>query len=71
MQARLGPARLTHCMRWLGAANRAMDIARNYVLERQAFGKALSEHQAVQWMFADSALDVHASRLMTLHAARC
>ncbi len=69
MQARLGPARLTHCMRWLGAANRAVDIARKYVLERQAFGKTLSEHQAVQWMFADSALDLHASRLMTLHAA--
>ena len=69
MQARLGPARLTHCMRWLGAANRAVSIARTYVLERRAFGKTLSEHQAVQWMFADSALDLHASRLMTLHAA--
>ena len=38
-------------------------------LERQAFGKLLSEHQAVQWMFADSAIDIHASRLIVLEAA--
>jgi acyl-CoA dehydrogenase len=69
MQARLGPARLTHCMRWLGAANRALDTATRYALERRAFGKALCEHQAVQWMLADSALDIHASRLLTLEAA--
>jgi acyl-CoA dehydrogenase len=69
MQVRLGPARLTHCMRWLGAANRALEIATRYALQRQAFGKTLSEHQAVQWMLADSALDVHASRLMVLEAA--
>jgi len=69
MQVRLGPARLTHCMRWLGAAARATEIARRYALERQAFGKLLSEHQAVQWMFADSAIDIHASRLMVLEAA--
>jgi acyl-CoA dehydrogenase len=69
MQARLGPARLTHCMRWLGAAARAVEIATRYALDRQAFGKRLSEHQAVQWMLADSAMDLHASRLMTLEAA--
>jgi acyl-CoA dehydrogenase len=69
MQLRLGPARLTHCMRWLGAAGRAVDIARDYVRERPAFGKMLAEHGAVQWMFADSAIDLHASRLMVLHAA--
>ncbi len=69
MQQRLGPARLTHCMRWLGAAARAMAIATPYVRERQAFGKALAEHQAVQWMLADSAIDVHASRLMVFEAA--
>src|ERR1700722_1678001 len=66
MQVRLGPARLTHCMRWLGAANRAVEIATRYALDRQAFGKTLSEHQAVQWMLADSALDMHASRLRGL-----
>jgi acyl-CoA dehydrogenase len=69
MQVRLGPARLTHCMRWLGAAGRAVEIATRYALERQAFGKQLGEHQAVQWMLADSAVDLHASRLMTLEAA--
>jgi len=69
MQARLGPARLTHCMRWLGAANRAMDIAKAYVSRREAFGKHLSEHQAVQWMLADSVIDLHASRLLVLEAA--
>jgi acyl-CoA dehydrogenase len=69
MQVRLGPARLTHCMRWLGAAVRGVEIARQYALQRQAFGKHLSEHQAVQWMLADSAIELHASRLMVLEAA--
>ena len=69
MQVRLGPARLTHCMRWLGAAARANDIAARYALGRQAFGKVLADHQAVQWMLADSAIDMHASRLMVLEAA--
>src|SRR5262249_54761664 len=55
MQVRLGPARLTHCMRWLGAAARSVEVATRYALERQAFGKRLGEHQAVQWMLADSA----------------
>jgi acyl-CoA dehydrogenase len=69
MQVRLGPARLTHCMRWLGAAARAIAIATNYAKERQAFGKHLSEQQAVQWMLVDSAIEMHAARLMVLHAA--
>jgi acyl-CoA dehydrogenase len=69
MQRRLGPARLTHCMRWLGAARRAMDVAAPYARTRQAFGKPLAEHQAVQWPLADSLIDMHASRLMVLHAA--
>jgi acyl-CoA dehydrogenase len=69
MQVRLGPARLTHCMRWLGAAGRAMESATRYALQRQAFGKLLSEHEAVQWMLADSAVEMHASRLMVLEAA--
>jgi acyl-CoA dehydrogenase len=69
MQVRLGPARLTHCMRWLGAATRGVDIATAYAKERQAFGKQLSEHQAVQWMLADSAIELHASRLMVFEAA--
>jgi acyl-CoA dehydrogenase len=69
MQVRLGPARLTHCMRWLGAAARAQEIAVDYARKRQAFGKLLAEHQAVQWMLADSAIEMHASRLMVQEAA--
>jgi acyl-CoA dehydrogenase len=69
MQVRLGPARLTHCMRWLGAAGRAIAVATSYAKQRQAFAKHLSEQQAVQWMLADSAIEMHAGRLMVLHAA--
>jgi acyl-CoA dehydrogenase len=69
MQQRLGPARLTHCMRWLGAAQRAMDIAIEYARKRQAFGKHLAEHQSIQWFLADSAIEMHASRLMVFQAA--
>lgn len=68
-QVRLAPARLTHCMRWLGVAQRAIDIATDYVADRQAFGRALAEHQAMQWMIADSAIELHAARLMIQHAA--
>ena len=68
-QQRLGPARLTHCMRWIGIAQRAQEIAGARAKERSAFGGPLAGHQAVQWMLADSALDLHASRLMVWHAA--
>lgn len=68
-QVRLGPARLTHCMRWLGVAVRSMEIATDYALRRDSFGDKLSEHQAVQWMVADSHAEMHAARLMTWHAA--
>ena len=68
-QVRLTPARLTHCMRWMGAAQRSLEIAIGYARERQAFGKKLAEHQAVQWMIADSEIDLHASRMMVMHAA--
>ena len=69
MQQRLGPARLTHCMRWIGASQRAMDICVAYAKKRLAFGKHLADHQAIQWMLADSVIDLHAARLMVLHAA--
>jgi len=69
VQARLGPARLTHCMRWTGIAQRALEIATRYAAEREAFGKHLSEHQSIQWMLADSALELHAGRLMMQQAA--
>ncbi len=68
-QVRLDPARLTHCMRWLGVAVRSMEIATGYALQRNSFGKKLSEHQAVQWMVADSHAEMHAARLMIWHAA--
>jgi acyl-CoA dehydrogenase len=69
MQARLGPARLTHCMRWLGAAARSLAIAARRARDRNAFSQPLAEHEAVQWMLADSAIEIHAARLMVLHAA--
>ncbi len=68
-QQRLGPARLTHCMRWIGAAQRALEIAVERAKERAAFGSKLSGHQAVQWMLADSDIDLHASRMMVYQAA--
>ena len=68
-QVRLTPARLTHCMRWMGVAQRSLEIAVRYARERQAFGKKLAEQQAVQWMIADSEIDLHASRMMVMHAA--
>ncbi len=69
IQARLGPARLTHCMRWIGAAARALEIACRRSKERRSFGKLLAEHQAVEWMLADSRIDLHASRLLVQDAA--
>lgn len=69
VQARLGPARLTHCMRWTGIAERALEIAANYANHREAFGSKLGGHQAVQWMLADSATELHAGRLMIQHCA--
>ena len=68
-QVRLAPARLTHCMRWLGVAARALDIAATYANGRAGFGKPLGQHQMVQQMIADSAMELHASRLMIWHAA--
>jgi len=68
-QLRLAPARLTHCMRWLGVARRSLDIAAAWATERQSGGRPLGEHQMVQAMLADSAIELHAARLMIWHAA--
>ncbi len=68
-QVRLGPARLTHCMRWLGAAQRSQEIAIARAKDREAFGKTLAQHEAIQHMIADSEIDLHASRLMVMEAA--
>jgi acyl-CoA dehydrogenase len=68
-QVRLAPARLTHCMRWLGAARRAHDIAADYARRRTAFGKPLGEHEGVGFMLADNEMDIHQSRLVIWHTA--
>ncbi len=68
-QVRLGPARLTHCMRWSGIAQRALEIAAQYASERHAFGKPLIEHQASGFALADSEMELYACRLMIQHAA--
>jgi acyl-CoA dehydrogenase len=68
-QARLAPARLTHCMRWLGAARRAHDIATDYARTRTAFGKPLGEHEGVGFMLADNEMDLHACRMTIWHCA--
>jgi acyl-CoA dehydrogenase len=68
-QRRLVPARLTHCMRWLGLADRALHLSRRYLNERRSFGRLLAEHQLVQRMIAENAAAVHAGNLMTLHCA--
>jgi acyl-CoA dehydrogenase len=63
-QVRLAPARLTHCMRWLGACTRAHEIATAYAVKRQAFGKALIDHEGVGFMLADNLIDLKQSELM-------
>ena len=68
-QVRLAPARLTHCMRWLGSARRAQDIALDYAARRQAFGKSLAQHEGVGFMLADNSMDIHTSRLTIWHTA--
>jgi acyl-CoA dehydrogenase len=68
-QIRLAPARLTHCMRWLGQARRAHDVALAYARQRRAFGKTLGEHEGVGFMLADNELDLQASRLSIWHTA--
>jgi acyl-CoA dehydrogenase len=68
-QIRLGPARLTHCMRWLGLAKCCMEIAGAYVAERQAFGEPLGTRESVRMMLGDTAKRIHVGRLLTMHAA--
>lgn len=68
-QIRLGPARLTHCMRWLGFARRCMEIAQAYVAERVGFGMKLSERESVQIKLGEIAHQIQIGRLLTMHAA--
>lgn len=68
-QIRLGPARLTHCMRWTGLAKRCLEIAHAYVKERKAFGTTLDQHESVQIMLGEVAAEIEKGRLLTMHAA--
>lgn len=69
-QLRLSPARLTHCMRWLGAAERAHNEARRHAATRTAFGKPLGGHQLVGAMLADNEIEIKACALMIEDCAR-
>ncbi|MFZ5825557.1 MAG: acyl-CoA dehydrogenase family protein, partial [Bacillota bacterium] len=68
-QLRLGPGRITHCMRWLGMSQRALELMVDYALKRRTRGRALAEFQTVQNWVADSVAEMQAARMLTLHAA--
>jgi acyl-CoA dehydrogenase len=68
-QARLGPGRITHCMRWIGVAQRAFELMLARATQRETRGQKLADFQTIQNWIADSAAEIHGFRLMTLHAA--
>ncbi|OYW58468.1 MAG: acyl-CoA dehydrogenase [Rhizobiales bacterium 12-68-15] len=68
-QIRLGPARLTHCMRWLGLAKRSMEIARDYADVREGFGVRLADRESVQLKFGQTAMNIEIGRLLVMKAA--
>lgn len=68
-QLRLGPGRIQHCMRWIGAAQRSFEMMCSYALKRRSFGEPLAKKQTIQNWIADSAAEINAARLMTLNAA--
>ena len=68
-QYRLGPARLAHCMRWIGQAETALDMMVSRSMERYSHGSLLAEKQGIQWLIADSAVELYQCKLMVLHAA--
>lgn len=68
-QIRLGPARLTHCMRWLGLAKRCMEITADYIGKRQGFGQKLADRESVQIKMGELAHDIAIGRLLVMHAA--
>ena len=68
-QIRLGPARLTHCMRWLGLAKRCMSITRDYISERESFGVKLGDRESVQLKMGEVAHDIEIGRLLVMSAA--
>ncbi len=68
-QYRLGPARLAHCMRWIGQAEIALDMTIDRAMKRYAHGSLLAEKQGIQWMIADSTMELYQCKLMVLHSA--
>lgn len=68
-QIRLGPARLTHCMRWLGLAKRCVEIANDYAATRQGFGVRLADRESVQLMLGGLAMNIEIGRLLVMKAA--
>ncbi len=68
-QMRFGPARLTHCMRWLGLSKRCVEIARAYATERFAFGQRLSNRESIKMMLGDLAMQIEIGRLLVMKAA--
>ncbi len=68
-QIRLGPARLTHCMRWLGLSKRCMEIAQDYVGRREGFGIRLADRESVQIKLGEIAHQIAIGRLLVMHAA--
>lgn len=68
-QARLGPARLAHCMRWIAQCETALDMMVGRALDRYAHGSLLADKQGIQWLIADSTMELYQAKLMVLHAA--
>jgi acyl-CoA dehydrogenase len=68
-QYRLGPARLAHCMRWIAQAETALDMMVDRSLTRYSHGSTLAEKQGIQWLIADSAMELYQCKLMVLHSA--
>jgi len=68
-QHRLGPARLAHCMRWIGQAETALEMMVDRSLNRYSHGSYLAEKQGIQWLVADSTMELYQCKLMVLHAA--
>ncbi len=68
-QIRLGPARLTHCMRWLGWSKRCLEIAQEYVGRREGFGIKLADRESVQIKLGEVAHNIAIGRLLNMHAA--
>ncbi len=68
-QTRLGPARLTHCMRWLGLSKRCVEVAREYADRRTGFGVRLADRESIQIMLGDLAMQIEIGRLLVMKAA--